>query len=116
MLFGGVVRLAECGVHLVKLNREAAALRRQPDACLCTFGPTIDRLNRKFEVLMTSVEISISENQARRLQALSERVGLSIEELLRGRMDQFLDRTESEFETAADYVLRKNAELYRRLA
>ncbi len=65
---------------------------------------------------MTTLNVPISDDQATRLQALADRVGLSVEELLRGRIDQFLDRTESEFDSAADYVLRKNAELYKRLA
>jgi len=38
------------------------------------------------------------------------------EEFLRRRVEQLLDRPDAQFQKAADHLLQKNAELYRRLA
>ena len=65
---------------------------------------------------MTNISISLSEERLAQLRALAERNGVSPEEFLNRRVDHFLASTETEFCEAADFVLRKNAELYRRLA
>lgn len=43
-------------------------------------------------------------------------MGISLEELLRATVDDALQRLDTDFEEAAERVLEKNAELYRRLA
>ena len=47
---------------------------------------------------------------------LGQLVGMTPEELLRAGVEQWLKRPKDEFAEAAAYVLKKNAELYRRLA
>lgn len=41
---------------------------------------------------------------------------MSVEDFLQRHIEQLIDEEKSEFQNAADYVLNKNAELYRRLA
>jgi antitoxin FitA len=65
---------------------------------------------------MTVIPIPLSEDRLARLQAWAEEAGLTPEEFLRRRIDRLLDGPEERFSRAADYVLQKNAELYRRLA
>ncbi len=63
-----------------------------------------------------TITIPLSEEKQARLQSLADQVGLSAEEFLRRRVEQLLDQPDPAFEDAAEYVLRKNAELYRRLS
>ena len=65
---------------------------------------------------MTSITISLSEEQASRLKELAHAAGVSPEELLHAGVEEWLSRPTEDFAAAAAYVLRKNAELYRRLA
>jgi len=65
---------------------------------------------------MTSLEVSLDETTAKRLEQAAERLGVSTEELLRLSLQEKLDRLDEAFRSAADYVLDKNSELYRRLA
>ncbi len=51
-----------------------------------------------------------------RLKALAQQAGVSPEELARASLEEWLARPREDFQQAAEYVLRKNAELYRRLA
>jgi hypothetical protein len=48
-----------------------------------------------------------------RLKEMAARLGLSPEELVRVSVEELLARPDEEFERAVDYVLKKNAELYR---
>jgi hypothetical protein len=65
---------------------------------------------------MTTITIPLSEERAAQLFAWAELAGLSPEEFLRRRVEQLLDRPDEQFARAANYVLHKNEELYRRLA
>lgn len=65
---------------------------------------------------MTSITINISEQQFQEVQQLANGLGLSPEEWLRLSMDEWLNHPKSEFSQASSYVLKKNAELYQRLA
>ena len=65
---------------------------------------------------MASITIDISDSQLQKLQELAKVYGLSPEALLRASLEDWLSFPKSEFTDAANYVLRKNAELYRRLA
>lgn len=64
---------------------------------------------------MSTLTFQVPDEQAERLNAAARDKGLEVEELLRQLADDFLARNEA-FEAAAGYVLKKNAELYRRLA
>jgi len=65
---------------------------------------------------MTTITIPLSDDRLSQLRKWSEQAGLAPEEFLRRHVEQLLDRTGDQFQQAAEYVLRKNAELYRRLA
>jgi predicted transcriptional regulator len=65
---------------------------------------------------MTSITIPLSDERAARLRVWAEEAGLPPEEFLRRRVEQLLDRPDQQFQKAADHLLQKNAELYRRLA
>lgn len=60
--------------------------------------------------------IDLSPAQAERLRLEAERLGLAPEELARAAIADLLATPGDDFTTAADRVLRKNEELYRRLA
>jgi antitoxin FitA len=65
---------------------------------------------------VASITLELSDSQLQRLQSLAAVHGIAIEALVRTSLDDWLNSQGSEFVDAADYVLRKNAELYRRLA
>lgn len=65
---------------------------------------------------MTSITINLSDSQFQKLQDLAQLHGIAVEVLLRASLEDWLNCQTSEFVDAADYVLKKNAELYRRLA
>jgi predicted transcriptional regulator len=65
---------------------------------------------------MTSITIPLSDERAAQLRVWAEEAGLTPEEFLRRRVEQLLDRPDQQFQKAADHLLQKNAELYRRLA
>jgi len=60
--------------------------------------------------------IDLSPAQAERLRGEAERLGLTPEDLVRAAITDLLATPDEEFRTAAERVLRKNEELYRRLA
>lgn len=65
---------------------------------------------------MTTLRFDISDDKAKALEEAAERLGISLEELLRASVDETLQELDADFEKAAQHVLQKNAELYRRLA
>jgi predicted transcriptional regulator len=65
---------------------------------------------------MTTIRIEVPDDQMVKLQDMASRLGVSPEELVRVSIDDLLARPDRLFERTADYVLHKNAELYRRLA
>jgi antitoxin FitA len=65
---------------------------------------------------MTSITVPISEERLQRLRELAREANVPPEELLRAALDEWLSRPKDDFARAANYVLQKNAELYRRLA
>jgi antitoxin FitA len=65
---------------------------------------------------MTSITIDISDNQLQKLQELARAHGVSPEALLCASVEDWLNMPKTEFSNAANYVLKKNAELYKRLA
>jgi antitoxin FitA len=65
---------------------------------------------------MASITVNISDEQLRQLKQLAQESNISAEDLLRASIEDWLTCPKDEFTEAADYVLKKNAELYRRLA
>jgi hypothetical protein len=62
------------------------------------------------------LSIDLSSAQADRLRLEAERLGLTPEELVRAAVADLLANAGEDFKAAAERVLRKNEELYRRLA
>jgi antitoxin FitA len=65
---------------------------------------------------MAAITINLTEQQLQKLQSLAQKLGMSTEELLSASVEDLLNSPQNEFNQAASYVLRKNAELYKRLA
>jgi antitoxin FitA len=65
---------------------------------------------------MSSITINLQAEQMARLQDIANRLGISIEDLARVSIEELLAAPDERFEQAADYILKKNEELYRRLA
>jgi hypothetical protein len=65
---------------------------------------------------MTSITVDLTEDQLAGLRKLASRLGVTVEELVRASVSDILSQPEEDFRKAADNVLEKNAELYRRLA
>ena len=64
-----------------------------------------------------NVTIDLSEEQFQKLSAKAESMKLSPEKLIVRLVHEFAnDSTTDDFETAKNYVLKKNKELYERLA
>ena len=55
-------------------------------------------------------------NEAERLEATAKRLGVRPEELAKATLSDLLGHPEAGFEKAAEHVLKKNRELYRRLS
>ncbi len=64
---------------------------------------------------MTNITISLSEERLQRLMELANEMNLQPEELARAGLEDWLGQPREDFRKAAQYVLTKNAELYRRL-
>lgn len=64
---------------------------------------------------MSTLTFQLPEEQAARLADAARERGVEVDELLRRITDEYLSRSRA-FDAAAQYVLQKNAELYRRLA
>lgn len=64
---------------------------------------------------MSSITINLQDEQMARLVELASRLGISVEDLARLSIEEVLTAPDEGFEQAADYVLKKNEDLYRRL-
>ena len=65
---------------------------------------------------MPTITIPLSEEQLQQLVQRAAEANVPPEELVRAGLEEWLNRPKDAFNRAAEYVLRKNAELYRRLA
>ena len=65
---------------------------------------------------MTTVTVSLSDEEMRRLEELGKREGLTIEQMVRLGINDFISQPDDSFHSAAKRVMKKNAELYRRLS
>lgn len=62
------------------------------------------------------VAIELPESASSKLRTEASRLGIRPEDLATAAVIDLLQREGNDFDTVADYVLRKNAELYKRLA
>lgn len=60
--------------------------------------------------------IELPVNQFEKLQEIADYTGILPEKLANAAIRDFISATSEDFRSAADYVLIKNEELYRRLA
>lgn len=65
---------------------------------------------------MASITLDLSDTQFQKLQELAIVHGVALEVLLKASLEDWLNSQKTEFVDAANYVLAKNAELYKRLA
>ncbi len=65
---------------------------------------------------MDAITIPLSSDDLAKLREMADRYGITPEELARVSIEELLTRPEEEFQGAVEYVLEKNAELYRRLS
>jgi hypothetical protein len=65
---------------------------------------------------MSHISIELPEERLQKLREMATELGVTPEELARASIEGLLNRPDDQFKQAAEYVLKKNAELYRRLA
>ena len=65
---------------------------------------------------MSTLTITLPEDRLAKLREIAERFNIKPEDMARVSVEELLTRPEESFQRAADYILDKNAELYRRLA
>lgn len=65
---------------------------------------------------MATITISLPADRLEQLKVIADRFQVAPEVLIRASIEELLTRPEEDFLKALDYVLEKNAELYRRLA
>lgn len=65
---------------------------------------------------MPEITIHLSEEKATQLEELAARLQVRPTDLLCVSVEELLGREDKEFRAAVEYVTKKNAELYRRLA
>ncbi|HLP91160.1 MAG TPA: DNA-binding protein [Nostocaceae cyanobacterium] len=65
---------------------------------------------------MAEITFKIPDDQLTKLEMIAQNQGISIEELLQVIIEDYLCLSKSNFTQVANYVLNKNAELYKRLA
>jgi predicted transcriptional regulator len=65
---------------------------------------------------MTTITIELPNERLQKLREMAQRLGVSMEELVRVSVEDMLTQPEEQFRKAAQYVLKKNKELYKRLA
>ena len=65
---------------------------------------------------MATVKVSLSDDEMWRLEELSKREGLTVEQMVRLGIHDFISQPDEAFRVSAKRVMEKNAELYRRLA
>lgn len=65
---------------------------------------------------MNTITLALPEDRLLKLKEMAGRLGITPEDLVRVSVEELLGRPEEDFRKATDYVLKKNADLYRRLA
>ena len=69
-----------------------------------------------YDRTMSTITITLPDEQLLQLTELAQVAGVAPEELLRANIEAWLTQPRADFAQAADYLLRKNHELYQRLA
>lgn len=64
---------------------------------------------------MVTYSISLSEKQSQQLREIADQYNVAPEELIRASVEDLLIHQQNDFQTALEYVLKKNRELYKRL-
>ena len=86
---------------------------------MIVFAPHVENLipyNTDTEAPMTAIKINLPNDRFRALEKMSKRLNLAPEELARLSIEELISRPDESFQDAMKYVLKKNAELYQRLA
>lgn len=65
---------------------------------------------------MDTITVSFPSDRLKQLKSFAARFQVTPEELVRISVEELLSRPEEDFQRALEYVLKKNAELYRQLA
>jgi antitoxin FitA len=65
---------------------------------------------------MATITITLSDDRLARFQGMADLMRTTPEEAARQTIEEMLRRDDEEFEEAVEYLLKKNAELLRRLA
>ncbi len=65
---------------------------------------------------MSTISITLSDDRLEKLREIAKRFNVSPEDLARVSIEELLTRPDESFQQAADYILKKNTDLYRRLA
>ena len=65
---------------------------------------------------MSSITITLPDDRLQQLKKKAAKLHLSPEELVQASVEDLLSRSEEDFERTLDYLLQKNADLYRQLA
>lgn len=65
---------------------------------------------------MSTITIPLSDERLEQLRELARRTGVSPEDLARASLEDWLRQPREDFTKAAEHVLRKNADLYKRLS
>jgi predicted transcriptional regulator len=65
---------------------------------------------------MATFTISLSDEEMRRLETLGKRESLLVEQIVRLAIHDLIGQPDDAFHATAKRVLKKNAELYRRLS
>lgn len=78
--------------------------------------PTARRSLLRKGAPMALLTISLSDEEMRRLEELSGREGLTVEQMVRLGIHDLTSQPDDTFRAAAKRMMDKNAELYRRLS
>lgn len=65
---------------------------------------------------MTTITIELPNERIQKLQQLALKLGVTMEDLVRASVEDMLIQPEEQFRNAAQYVMKKNKELYKRLS
>jgi antitoxin FitA len=65
---------------------------------------------------MVQITVALTEARLQELEEVAVRLGVSVDTLVRVSVEELLAKPDESFRDPLDYVLKKNEELYRRLA
>lgn len=65
---------------------------------------------------MKTITLQLPDDTVEEMDKAARSLGLSVEALVQASVEEKLDRLSMNVDEAAEHVLKKNAELYRRLA